>query len=169
MAITALALQHFGDPDLDRAGPARPARFADAMWSARLERFLGYYRNPTSALSRGISLCAAERAFPCGRTGNFRSWACRRGSPASGAPPTGDACDSVGEFQRKEVVIENDIAWRMDTLVDFVAGRLPGITSTAADQARARLTPVIAAILDAVGRLRWRRMRELLQELTLQG
>jgi len=35
-----------------------------------------------------------------------------------------DAGRSVGDIQRKEVVIENDIAWRINAMVDFLFGDL---------------------------------------------
>jgi len=41
-------------------------------------------------------------------------------------------------IQRKEVVIENDIAWRIDTIVDFLFGKPISITSKASDPERAR-------------------------------
>ena len=41
-------------------------------------------------------------------------------------------------IQRKEVVIENDIAWRIDTMVDFLFGKPISITSQARDAERAR-------------------------------
>ncbi len=171
MGITALELQHFGDPALNEQDLlARLAWLRDAV-APRLERFLGYYRNPTSSLAAAYP-CPANACFPMRPYRQFQEL----GLPAriTGFRRAADgrsACGPGGEFQRKEVVIENDIAWRMDTLVDFVAGRLPGITSTAADpETRARLTPVIAAILEsAVGRSGGGGCVSLLQELTQQG
>jgi hypothetical protein len=68
------------------------------------------------------------------------------------------------DIQRKEVVIENDLGWRINTLVDFAAGRMPSVTSTARDAAtRRKMTAVIGAILAAGGGVM------MLQELVLRG
>jgi len=150
MAITALRLENFGDPGLSETDLlARLAWLRDVI-GPRLERFLGYYRNPTSGLAEAYP-CPPRAHFACRPFRQFQEL----GLPAriTGFRRAADgsaACGPAGEIQRKEVVIENDIAWRMDTLVDFAAARVPGITSTAADPARRTvLTPVIAAILDA--------------------
>ena len=52
------------------------------------------------------------------------------GGPLEGA--------SVKDQPRKEVVVENDIGWRIDTLVDFLFGKPLVMESTAADASRAR-------------------------------
>ena len=44
----------------------------------------------------------------------------------------------VRGIERKEVVIENDIAWRIDTMVDFLFGKDISIVSCASDSQRAR-------------------------------
>ena len=44
---------------------------------------------------------------------------------ADGAPILAGPVDHC----RREVVIENDIGWRMHTLVDFVAGEMPVIAN----------------------------------------
>ncbi len=68
------------------------------------------------------------------------------------------------DIQRKEVVIENDIAWRINTLIDFALGKFPVIASTASDPAaQEKITAVINAILEASGGL------ALLQQILLQG
>ncbi|MBN2210474.1 MAG: phage portal protein [Sedimentisphaerales bacterium] len=43
----------------------------------------------------------------------------------------------IAGLRRKEVVIENDIAWRVDTLVDFLFGKPISIASQATDKKRA--------------------------------
>jgi hypothetical protein len=87
----------------------------------------------------------------------------RRSADGTSIPTT-----STNDIQRKEVVIENDIAWRINTLVDFVAGRPPAITSTAPDpELRAQLTTFINALL-GFGPNQTTGL-SLLQTLTLQG
>ena len=130
----------------------------------RLERFLGYYRNPTTELA-AILPCPMGASFSIRP---FRQYQ-ELGLPAriTGFRRAADgAAIATGaiDVQRKEVVIENDIAWRINTLVDFGAGQLPAITSTAKEPAtQKRLTAVIAAIVDGSGGV------TLLQQLLLQG
>lgn len=45
-------------------------------------------------------------------------------------------CDAVDGVARKEVVIENDIAWRIDTMVDFLFGKAVTIGSLCEDSQR---------------------------------
>lgn len=155
------------DPLTEEDLLARLAWLRDAI-APRLERFLGYYRNPTSDLS-AVLPCAPAASFS---VRPFRQYQ-ELGLPSRitgfrrAADGTAVATGTM-DVQRKEVVIENDIAWRINTLVDFAAGRAPAITSTARDPAvRRRLTTVIEQLL---------RLGEsesggvaLLQELVLQG
>ncbi len=166
MAIAALMLGRFADPGLTQEDLlARLAWLRDVI-GPRMERYLGYYRNPMTEL-------AAACGSAAGASFLVRPWRQYQeiGLPARitgfrRAADGGCAATGIVDVQRKEVVIENDIAWRMDTVVDFAAARLPGITSTARDAGtRGRLNGVIAGILDAYegGVLR------LLQELVLRG
>lgn len=59
---------------------------------------------------------------------------------------------SVGDIQRKEVVIENDIAWRVNAMVDFLFGK--GVTFVSRSPAAARrreLERIIKAVFSANG------------------
>ncbi len=65
---------------------------------------------------------------------------------------------------RKEVVIENEIAWRVDTMIDYLFGRDVILHSAVTDPARAaQIQPVLDAILTRAGGLR------LLQQVALLG
>ncbi|MGN6367967.1 MAG: phage portal protein [Phycisphaerae bacterium] len=167
MADVSLSLGTFGDAALSGEDVLARLAWLREVVRPRLERFLGYYRNPTSELAAalpgaggagGASFAVRpfrqfqELGLPARITGFRRS--------AEGtAVPTGAI-----DVHRKEVVIENDIGWRVNTLVDFAAGRMPAVTSTARDaQVRERLTRVIGKILEAAGGV------QLLQELVLQG
>jgi hypothetical protein len=164
METEMLSLASFADPALAADDLlARLAWLRDIV-RPRLERFLGYYRNPTTEL-------AAVLPCPMGSSFSMRPFRQYQelGLPARitgfrrAADGAAIATGSI-DIQRKEVVIENDIAWRINTLVDFGAGQLPAITSTAADPAtQRRLTAVVAAILDASGGV------TLLQHLLLHG
>jgi hypothetical protein len=110
MADAYLSLSTFGDPTLSGADLlARLAWLRDVV-RPRLERYLGYYRNPTSELATAVAGGARasfavrpfrqyqELGLPARITGFRRS--------AEGtAVPTGAI-----DVQRKEVVIENGIA-----------------------------------------------------------
>jgi hypothetical protein len=65
---------------------------------------------------------------------------------------------------RREVVVENDIGWRIQTMVDFMFGAPLQITSTAPDEARRReIERVIDAVWEASGGI------GLLQDAALLG
>jgi hypothetical protein len=146
---------------------ARLAWLRDAV-APRLKRYLGYYRNPTTDLA-SVLPCSPAASFP---VRPFRQYQ-ELGLPAR---ITGFRCAADGtavatgtmDVQRKEVVIENDIAWRINTLVDFAAGRPPAVTSTAKDPAmQSRLTAVIQGLLGLDGTQAGG--VALLQALVLQG
>ncbi len=85
----------------------------------------------------------------------------------AGLPPriTGLAGgERAPDVSRKEVVIENDIAWRVQTMVEYLFGRPVALTSRAADPQRARaIEAVVAALLEGSGGL------ALCQEMALLG
>ena len=67
-------------------------------------------------------------------------------------------------INRKEIVIENDIAWRIDTLVDFLFSKGVHITSRAADKQRGQeIQQILSSVLEANGGAKY------LQELALLG
>src|SRR5438874_1201474 len=81
---------------------------------------------------------------------------------ASGSEPLADAIDRT--VARKEVVIENDIVWRIDTMVDYLFGKPLVIASAAPDPSRretiGRLLRMILASNGGIG---------FLQQLALFG
>jgi hypothetical protein len=101
----------------------------------RYRRLWTYFKNP-------MRVCGASGRGPAGSERPYRQgqeW----GLPSritgyrAGCEPFGDA----GTFAttRKEVVVENDIAWRVDTMVDYLFGRPVVITSAAPDPRRREL------------------------------
>jgi len=57
---------------------------------------------------------------------------------------------SVRDVQRKEVVIENDIAWRINAAVDFLFGKPVGFVSKAPNsQKRAEIGSILKAVFEA--------------------
>ncbi len=75
-----------------------------------------------------------------------------------------DRLTRSAEGNRREVVIENDIAWRVHTLVDFMAGKPVRVQSLADDKALAALIDrVLAVVLEANGGV------SFLQDAALMG
>lgn len=106
-----------------------------------LERYWDYYRNDTAqgvldnADSTAGGRLAQERGLPRRLTRSRLS----AGSIDAGNPPS-------------EVVIENDIGWRVHTLVDFMFGQPPELQSLAHDPGlRARIEQLLRAVIDANG------------------
>ena len=74
------------------------------------------------------------------------------------------AGERVNAIRRKEVVIENDIGWRVDTMVNYLFGRPVHVRSQAADESlRQRIETALNAALEANGGLTF------LQQLALFG
>ncbi len=91
-----------------------------ASTEPRLRRLWDYYRNPSKRETGGkLSHLAQEVGLP------------KRLARSGGG-------DSTSAVASREVVIENDIAWRMHTHVDFMFGKPLSIQSTVKDPARAR-------------------------------
>jgi hypothetical protein len=116
-------------------------------------RLWAYYRNELDGLAGDRMNTAgddwAEVARPYVQDQEF-------GLPAriTGLGRLGYGATTAGgeQLRRKEVVIENDIGWRIDTLVHFLFGQSPRIVSLAGDGARARrIEQALQAVYDANG------------------
>lgn len=98
----------------------------------RLNMWWAYFRNAArSAGGGGSKGLAQEVGLPARLTGRGRA----------------DVAVDDRSSVRREIVIENDIAWRVQTMVDFMFGKPLRIVSTAADASRASL---IERVLDGV-------------------
>jgi len=97
-----------------------------------LDRLWEYYRNPQTPA--GSWACAEPSALSRSAAGNGRGYrlAQERGLPARLA-------STDAQKRARETVIENDIGWRIDALVDFIAGNPPRLRSLAPDPARRAL------------------------------
>ena len=97
--------------------------------AARYRRLWAYYDNPMrvdpDAADAPPYRQAQEWGLPPRLTGR-----------SAGREPFADAPLGLG---RKEVVVENDIAWRVDAGVDFLFGRQIVLESAAADVGRAKV------------------------------
>ncbi len=141
-------------------GPGLDADFVEWLvdeQSARVRRHFGrlweYYANPMveaeclGACGRKVSesgrcyVQAQEYGLPARITGLLRSGGC---GSAGGRP--------VREVRRKEVVIENDIAWRVNAAVDFLFGKPIGFVSRSPDGRKsAEIEAILKALFSANG------------------
>lgn len=133
----ALSLSGFSEIGLDGPSLERRVEAHEREVLPRLHRLWNYYRNPeTRADASGAARLAQAEGLPL----RLRSGA------------------------RREVVIENDIAWRLHAMVDFMFGQSPAALSTAPDESkRERIQRAVDATLEASGGI------GLLQDMALLG
>jgi len=118
--------------------PARVAAGVEALQGSarsRAETLWIYYRNPMRSTAMG------PRSYRLGQ---------ERGLPARLVrPPAGD-----DRAEPRELVIENDIAWRIGAMVDFLVGKPVRLVSRAPDQAtRALVETALARVWERSGGL----------------
>ncbi len=124
-----------GDPSRSRASGGPGAR-ADVRAGAWGRAGVGERRLLRSGQERGLP----SRLWSSGHV--RPAWATALESVAGGAMAAA----------RREIVIENDIAWRIQAMVDFLVPSEPGLRSTLADPARAqRVEAALGAVLDTSG------------------
>lgn len=113
----------------------RIARLLDQQ-AVRYERLWAYYRNPLRIVGTDTA-DASDRPYR-----QAQEW----GMPTriTGMRSTTQGSQPITGVARKEVVIENDIGWRVETMVDFLFGKPVIINSAADDPAR---RPIIAELL----------------------
>ncbi|MEO1585257.1 MAG: phage portal protein [Planctomycetota bacterium] len=122
-----------------------------------LERYYGYYRNP------------ARRVWTVDASGSSQTT--RRLAQEAGLPArvTGVRREMHGlgddrSFGRREVVIENDIAWRVQTMIDFLFGKKPILVSAASEESTREIVEAVVDVAwDASGGL------EMLQDAALMA
>jgi hypothetical protein len=137
--------------------PERTNADADALWGhislaiaehtrrdlPRHEKLWAYYRNP-------LGLVGAIGDDPASPGGWYRQ-AQEAGLPRRIRGRAAHALPGT-EAGRREVVVENDIAWRVQTMVDFMFGRPVRFESLAADgRTRAAAGRVIEAVWERSG------------------
>ncbi len=122
----------------------------DRHWpdvQARHNRLWNYFRNPIVPAVGAIGGALNINSRPYVQAQEI-------GLPAriTGLTHTAAGRQPLTDVQRKEVVIENDIAWRLHTMVDFLFGRKVTIRSLAGQPDKAKLIDsVIAAMFAANG------------------
>lgn len=130
-----------------------------ASQSQRYRRLWMYYRNPMLPRTLERDEQGSDRPYRQGQEWGLPS---RVTGVRSGLDPL--LSQSVDGVARKEVVIENDIAWRIDTMVDFLFGKPITVGSLCTDPARrAQIETLLDAILQHNGG------GLLLQQLALLG
>jgi hypothetical protein len=163
-----LELSNFAAPDLDEGFVEHLVREESLPRAIHFGRLWAYYRNDLSPLGAGL---------PEAHAGAEGDWAaCLRpytqaqefGLPARITGRThlgfGGTGVPLAAFRRKEVVIENDIGWRVDTGVHYLAGKAVGLESLTEDRATAeRIESVLRAVWEASGG------QACLQEMALLG
>lgn len=155
----AFELESFNDASVDAEylGYLVDQESLDA--AVHFNRLWDYFRNEMSPASgpAGDSLNANTRPY---------CQAQEVGLPAriTGLARTSSGGGEMTDVMRKEVVIENDIAWRIHTMVEFLFGKPITITSRAENYDTARqIERIIAEVLSANGGL------SFLQEVSLLG
>ncbi len=123
----------------------------------RLQRFWTYYRNPLRPVGVGDPRDNTSRG-----AGSWYRQAQELGLPSRIVGRAGATDTTQGA--RREVVVENDIAWRIQSMVDFMFAKPVAIRSTAPDP---DLRSQIESALDQV----WQRSGgiALLQDMALLG
>lgn len=128
----AYRLEPFSDIGLDEALLSLLIAQHERSIRPRLQALWNYYRNPAElSAAAGHALrprLAQESGLPSRLTGR-------------------DALLDDRSLSRREIVIENDIAWRVQAMVDFMFGKPVAIVSTARDEATRR---TIERVLDSV-------------------
>jgi hypothetical protein len=116
---------------------------------AHFTRLWDYYQNPTSPVNVPKKQSEAARAYMQAQEIGLPSRITGVVYSASGGLETGERLDDI---RRKEVVIENDVAWRVNVMVDFLFGKGVKFISRSSDTQRRRdIEQIIKAVIDANG------------------
>ena len=150
----------FTNFETDSLNPDFVDWLVDEQWvnmQTHFGRLWDYYQNPmysTTGLSAADSklnesartyIQAQEMGLPARITGIKRSQV----SGLLGGK-------AVADIERKEVVVENDIGWRVNAMVDFLFGKGVDIVSRAEDKSRrAEIDKIIKQIFNANGGVRF--------------
>lgn len=148
-ALTQLPFDQVSRLGLSRAAISAALDRHQRATSPRLAMLWAYYRNPMeSCVPIASSGGTASRGFRLAQEAGLPNRI--RGNWSQRGPAAALADDRA--WSRKEVVIENDIAWRVHTMVDFMFGRPLAISSTArAPDTRRTINRVLDAVLESSG------------------
>ena len=147
----AFDFSKFGSERLDEAYVAWLIEQRGLDQALHYERLWSYYRNEMIEAAGGASDEESLTSRPYRQEQEFglpsRLTGVRYGGYGGVQAP-----QPVAGVKRKEVVIENDIAWRIDTLVDFLFGKPVTLVSKADNKQRAgEIDTILASVLEANG------------------
>ncbi len=129
----------------------------------RLEMLWSYFRNPLEMdgpARRQFGVSAGRGGY---RLGQLRGLPDRLFASGHIGPAWGDSVDRRGR-PASEIVIENDIGWRVQTMVDYLFGKPLRLVSTVGDESRRRtIEQALEAVWEASGGI------ALLQDAALLG
>ncbi len=153
----------FADARLDEATLTLALREHTLGAVPRLERLWAYYRNPQTPI--GTARAGAHSAGAHAATRRYhQAQECGLPPRITGAPGLAPALLDDRAVSRREKVIENDIAWRISSMVDFLLGKPVTILSLARDSAlRDALTRFLDRLFEHSGGI------ALLQDMALLG
>ena len=138
----AFEIANFKDENLDQEFLTYLVDHQAADNAVNHSRLWDYFRNPMTPC-----LGSAANVFNSGSRPYFQAQEIGLPARITGVERTGLGDAKPTDLRRKEVVIENDIAWRIHTMVDFLFGKGPFIRSLAAD---ANLSAVIEKVASAL-------------------
>ena len=161
-----LDFRNLADPDLSEEFVEHLVREEAPDRALHMARLWGYYKNELTPLGAGLP--EAERLRDWATSARPYYQAQEFGLPAriTGRSHLGYGGAGVPqpEVQRKEVVVENDIGWRIDTGVHFLAGKPVGMESLARRPEDAQaIEAALRAVWDSSGGL------ALVHEMALLG
>ncbi len=156
-----LQLGPFADIKLDEALLAALLHEHRARTLPALARFWRHYRNERLDCPGAAPLAPAHASHsPSARP----PLAQEVGLPPRLRPHPADPLTDDRARRRPDIVIENDIAWRIHAMVDFMFGRPISFVSTAPDESRrAEIAQILDAVFEASGGA------ALLQDMALLG
>lgn len=124
----------------------------EERWPENYAHFLrlwDYYQNPTQPIGATARISESARTYMQAQEVGLPSRITGIIYSAASGPEAGE---KLRDIQRKEIVIENDIAWRINVMVDFLFGKGIKILSRASDpQRRGEIEQILRAVIEANG------------------
>jgi len=161
-----LDFTHFADPDLDEEFVEHLLRQEAPDRALHFGRLWAYYKNDLTPLGVGLVPAASDLDGLASSRPYYQAQEFGLPARITGRSHLGYGGTGVPQpaLTRKEVVVENDIGWRIDTGVHFLAGK-PVITESLArrPQDARRIEAALGAVWESSGGV------SLVQEIALMG
>jgi len=161
-----LDFTHFADPDLDEAFVEHLIREEAPDRTLHFDRLWAYYKNDLTPLGVGLPQGTSDLDWVASSRPYYQAQEFGLPARITGRSHLGYGGAGVPEpaLRRKEVVIENDIGWRIDTGVHFLAGKPITVESLARRPQHAReIEAALGAVWESSGGV------SLVQEAALIG